>query len=154
TNETFAFEDNHPNPYVQNWNVELQREIAHNLTVEARYVGNKGTKLYGGIPINNVNIFENGILDAFNATRAGDDAPLFDRMLRGLNLGSGVIGTAATGSASLRNNTLFRGLIANGNVGAFANTLNTSSTVTNSVGGLVRNGGLPENFITVNPQFG
>jgi hypothetical protein len=152
--EAFAYADDRPNPYVQNWNVELQREIARNLTLEARYVGNKGTKLYGGIPINNVNIFENGILDAFNITRAGGNAPLFDQMLRGLNLGSGVVnGTTVTGSASLRNSTLFRALIANGNVGQFAGLLNTTTTATNVAGGLLRNGGLQENFIIVNPQF-
>src|SRR5207248_11102404 len=136
TNETFAYDSNYVNPYVQNWNVELQREIAHNLTVEARYVGNKGTKLYGVIPINNVNIFENGILDAFNLTRAGGNAPLFDQMLNGLNLGLGPVnGTTVTGSASLRQKTTTRALIANGNAGQFASCLILTSTATNQNGG-------------------
>src|SRR5206468_5323563 len=131
------------------------RSLASNLTLEARYIGSKGTKLLGGIPLNDVNIFENGILSAFNTTRAGGDALLFDQMLRGLNLGSGVInGTTVTGSASLRANTLSRGFIADGDVGQFANFLNTSTTVTGQGGGLLRNSGLfPENFIVVNPQF-
>src|SRR5207244_12035332 len=29
-----GYEDNHPNPYVQNWNIEIQRELARNLTLE------------------------------------------------------------------------------------------------------------------------
>jgi len=149
-----GFEDSRVNPYVQNWNLEIQRELAKNLTFEARYVGSKATKLWAPFPINDVNIFQNGILNAYNITRAGGDAPLFDQMLRGLNLGSGIVnGTSVTGSASLRNNTLFRAFIANGDVGQFANLLNTSTTVTGQGGGLVRNGGFPENFIVVNPQF-
>ncbi|PYS33738.1 MAG: hypothetical protein DMG14_31110, partial [Acidobacteria bacterium] len=151
-----GYEDNRVNPYVQNWNLELQRELAHNLTFEARYVGSKATKLWAPFPLNDVNIFENGILDAFNITRAGGDAPLFDQMLRGLTMNAGqgpVNGTTVTGSAALRQNTIFRASIANGDVGQFANLLNTSTTVTNVAGGLIRNGGFPENFIVVNPQL-
>ena len=59
--------------------LEIQRELAKNLTLEARYIGSKGTKLYGGISINDVNILlrpADRLLDAFNITRAGGDAPL------------------------------------------------------------------------------
>jgi hypothetical protein len=148
-------EENRVNPYIQNWNLEIQRELASNLTLEMRYIGSKGTKLWNGIPLNDVNIFENGILEAFNITRSGGNAPLFDDMLRGLNLGMGAInGTTVTASASLRNNTLTRSFIADGDVGQLANFLNTSTTVTGVGGGLLRNSRLfPENFIVVNPQF-
>ncbi|MBI2150378.1 MAG: TonB-dependent receptor [Acidobacteria bacterium] len=151
-----GFTDTRVVPYIQNWNLEIQRELASNLTLEARYIGSKGTKLWGRINLNTVNIFENGILEAFKITREGGNAPLFDQMLRGLNLGSGVInGRTVTGSASLRANTLTRGFLANGNVGQFADFLNSSPTVTNRNGGLLLNSGLfPENFIKVNPQFG
>jgi hypothetical protein len=40
-----------------------------------------------------------------------------------------------------------------GDVGQFADTLNRTTTITGLGGGLIRNGGLPENFIVVNPQF-
>ena len=94
-----GFEDNRVTPYIQNWNIEIQRELAKNLTFEARYIGSKGTKLYGRINLNTVNIFENGILDAFNTTREGGNAKLFDDMLRGLNLGMGTInGSSVTAS--------------------------------------------------------
>ena len=113
TQNLSTFEDSVSTPYIQNWNLELQHQLANNLTFEARYIGSKGTKLFGGIPINIANIFENGILDAFNITRAGGNAQLFDSMLRGLNLGSGMInGTTVTGSASLRNNTIFKTFLA------------------------------------------
>src|SRR5438093_7240991 len=53
--------------------------------------------------LNDANIFENGILDAFNVTRGGGDAALFDRMLSGLNLGLGPVnGTTVTGRSEER----------------------------------------------------
>src|SRR5439155_25567800 len=137
-----ASDENRVTQYVQNWNLEIQHSLASNLTLEARYIGSKGTKLLGGILLNDVNIFENGILAAFNTTRAGGDALLFDQMLRGLvmNTGQAPVGTAGvTGSAALRQNTLTRGFLANGNVGQLANFLNTSTTVTGQGGGLLRN---------------
>jgi hypothetical protein len=145
--------------YIQNWNLEIQRSIASNLTLEARYVASKGTKLWGGIPLNEVNIFENGFLQAFNATRSGGNAEMFDQMLRGLNFGTAgspliVNGTTVTGSAALRQNTQTRAFIANGDVGQLANFLNTNATITGQGGGILRNSGLfTENFFVVNPQF-
>jgi hypothetical protein len=113
-----------------------------------------GTKLIRGANVNEVNIFENGILDAFNVTAAGGNAPLFDRMLNGLNLGLGPVnGTTVTGSASLRGNTTTNAFLANNNAGGLANFLNTTTNFTGVAGGLLRNGSLPENFIVVNPQY-
>jgi hypothetical protein len=53
--------------------VEIQHELVKNTTVEVRYVGTKGTKLWGGINLNEVDIFKNGMLTAFNpnAPRTG-----------------------------------------------------------------------------------
>jgi hypothetical protein len=142
-------------PYVQNFNLELQRELSRNITLSVSYVGTKATKLWNGTPLNAVEIFNNGFLEAFNTTRAGGDARLFDDMLRGLNLGLGAInGTTVTGSASLRQNTNTRTNIANGNVGLVADFLNRNTSVTGRGGGFVRNSGLfPENFFVLNPQF-
>src|SRR5581483_3319167 len=89
TNALLGYDDHRVNPYVQNFSLESQRELAKNLTFEARYIGSKGTHLYGGISVNDVNIYENGILNAFNMTRAGQDAPLFDQILNGLTLNTG-----------------------------------------------------------------
>ncbi|HTM36948.1 MAG TPA: TonB-dependent receptor [Terriglobales bacterium] len=42
----------HPhNPYVQQWSFSVQRELARNTTLEANYVGNKGTHLLNRINI-------------------------------------------------------------------------------------------------------
>src|SRR5207249_1112141 len=81
-----GFTDKLVNPYIQSINLSIQREMARNLTVEVGYIGSKSTKLYTSFPINTTNVFENGILDAFNLTRAGGNAPLMDRVLNGLNV--------------------------------------------------------------------
>ena len=141
-------------PYIQNFSVELQRELVPNLTLEVRYVGTKGTKLFDTVNLNSPNVIENGLLNAFLTTAAGGDAPLFDQMLRGLNLGLGAVnGTTVTGSASLRNNSATRTFLATGNPAGLANYLNTTSAVTGVVGGLIRQNGFPENFIVTNPQY-
>src|SRR6185503_10276223 len=96
------------------------------------------------------------LLDAFNQTRAGQDAPLFDQLLRGLqlNVGQTVGANGVTGSAALRQSTLFRTFLANGNVGQFASLLNTTTAATTlGAGGIIKNGGLPDNWLVANPQY-
>ncbi|MBI4471397.1 MAG: TonB-dependent receptor [Acidobacteria bacterium] len=151
-----GYADNREIPYVQGFNLSIQRELARNLTVDISYVGSKGTKLWGPIELNEPNIFENELLSAFNVTRAGGNAPLFDRILNGLNVtGVGTVnGTTLTGSQALRRFTTTNQWIANGEVASLANWFNTTSALTGRNGGLLRNGRLPENFIVVNPQFG
>ncbi|HEY2380569.1 MAG TPA: TonB-dependent receptor, partial [Terriglobia bacterium] len=161
TNPLLGFADNRLTPYIQNFNFEIQREIAKNLTLEARYIGSKGTHLYGGLSVNDVNIYENHILDAFNITRAGGNAPLFDQMLAGITLnagtnaalGQGPVGPNLSGSAALRGNSTLKAQLANGQVASFASFLNTSTTGTNKAGGLFLKNGFPENFIVANPQY-
>jgi hypothetical protein len=140
--------------YVQNFNLELQRELLNNLTFEVRYIGTKGTKLNNSINLNSPIIVENGLLDAIRITREGGNAPLFDTMLRGLNFaGIGTVGVNVSGSAALRQFSGTRTNIANGNLAGVATYLNTNSSFTGEVGGMLRQNGLPENFIVANPQY-
>jgi hypothetical protein len=143
-------------PYIQNFNIEVQREIAPNLTMEVRYIGSKGTKLESNLFLNNPIVEENGILNAFNITATGGDAALFNQLLSGINVpGAGVVnGTTLTGSQALRLNTSTRAFLANGNVQGLADFLNQNSSFTGQVGGIMRQNGFPENFIVTNPQFG
>jgi hypothetical protein len=159
TNRTTAIQgyaDDRVAPYVQSFNLSLQRELARNMTLEIGYIGTKGTKLWSSEQLNTVNIVENGILNAFNVTRAGGNAPLFDQMLMGLNVtGVGTVnGTTLTGSEALRRFPTTNQWIANGEVANLANYFNSTPALTGSNGGILRNGRLPENFIVVNPQFG
>ncbi len=140
-----AIDDNLRQPYVQNWNASLQRELPGGLLLDLRYVGNKGTRLLRATNLNETNIVENGILDAFMQARSGQESPLLNRLLQGLR------GTA-TGSTFMRTNATLAGYLANNSVGAFANYLN-SQNVGGRNGGLLATGGFPENFVVVNPQF-
>ena len=151
-----VYDTNQVTPYIQNLNVELQREIARNLTMEVRYIGSKGTKLEGTLYLNNPMVEENGLLEAFRTTVSGGNAPLFDQIFNGLNVpGVGLVnGTTLTGSQALRQFTGTRAFLANGNVQGLADYLNQNSSFTGQVGGLLRRAGLPENFIVTNPQFG
>jgi hypothetical protein len=149
-----AFQNNLRTPYVQNWNLSIQRALPNDLTLDVRYVGTKGTKLLRTVNINEVNIFENGILQAFQTTRAGGTSPLLDQIFSGFNLGLGTInGGTVTASASLRAFSTTRVMLANNQVGTFADFLNTVS-VNGERGALLRFAGLPENWIVGNPQFG
>jgi hypothetical protein len=149
-----GFADDRVVPYVQNWNLSVQQELIRNLTLDVRYVASKGTKLRSAKQLNTINIFENGILNAFNITRAGGDAPLFDQMLNGITIGTITVGRNGSGSQALRQFATTNQWIANGEAASLANFLNSSSTGTGEAGGLLRRNGFPENFIVVNPQFG
>jgi hypothetical protein len=159
TNRSFGvtgYADDRVVPYIQSFNLSIQRELIPNLTLDVGYIGNKATKLFSSTQLNESNIFENGILDAFNTTRGGGNADLFNRIFNGINVtGVGLVnGTTLTGSEALRRFQTTNQWIANGDVGQVANYLNTTSAFTGEVGGLLRRAGLPENFIVVNPQFG
>ncbi len=143
-------------PYIQNWNASLGREIRKGLLLDVRYVGSKGTKMLRGTNINENNIFENGILNAFQTTDAGGNAPLLNQIFKGLNIPSvGVVdGVNITGSQAMRTNSTLYAYLLNNNVGGFANFLGYNTFVTGIRGGLLKNGGLPPNFVVANPQFG
>jgi hypothetical protein len=55
-------------PYVQSWNLGIQREVGFDTAVEARYVGTKGTKLTRSIDINQI-LFPSGYLNDFVRAR-------------------------------------------------------------------------------------
>src|ERR1043165_5852176 len=110
--------------------------------------------------LNEADFRNNGVLQSLAVTRAGGDAPMFDQMFKGLNLGNGVVGSALSGSEALRRNASFRTLIANGDFAAVARLLNTTNIGTVQpagqiiAGGTLRSSGLfPENFIAGSPQF-
>jgi hypothetical protein len=52
-------------PYVQAWNIGVQRQVARNTVVELRYLGNRAYNAWHTFSLNEVNIFENGFLDEF-----------------------------------------------------------------------------------------
>jgi hypothetical protein len=147
-------------PYVQTFTLGVTRSLASNLTLDVRYIGTRGMKLHSTMNLNEADFRNNGLLKALEITRAGGDAPMFDQMFKGLNLGSGVVGTAISGSEALRRNSSFRSFIANGDFANVARALNSTNVGTVQpagqiiAGGTLRSSGLfPENFFVVNPQF-
>ena len=52
-------------PYVQSWNIGVQRALSKTTVVEARYLGNRSTNVWRTYNVNEVNIIENGFLNEF-----------------------------------------------------------------------------------------
>lgn len=67
-----AFDENLKTPYLHDYNLGFQYEIFKGTSLEVRYVGNRGRKLYRGYDVNQVNVFAKDtvsgqtFLDAFN----------------------------------------------------------------------------------------
>ena len=57
-------------PYIENWNIGLQRQFPSNTVVEVDYVGNHSIHMWMNYDLNEVNIFENGFLSQFKTAQA------------------------------------------------------------------------------------
>ncbi len=57
-------------PYVQSWNLGVQRSLTNSLVVEVRYNGNRSIHQWISIDPNEVNVFENGFLGEFKNAQA------------------------------------------------------------------------------------
>src|SRR6185295_12134310 len=141
-------------PYTQNWNFEIQREVAKDFTVEARYIGSKGTKRTGGYSVNSIaGLGRNkNLFDEYNIVRNGGESALFNTMLMGANLSGVINATTYTGSMALRTNTNTRADLANGNVGTLINRINTN-LLGGDNGTALRRAGYAENYIVPSPQY-
>jgi hypothetical protein len=158
------YDANYTTPYVQTMTLGVTRSITSNITLDVRYIGTRGVKLHGSYNLNDADFRNNGLLQALETTRAGGNAPMFDVMLNGLNLGTAqaplIVGQNVTGSEALRRNATFYTNIANGNYVAVARTLSSTNLGTTQPAGTISGAGLlrssgqfPANFIVVNPQF-
>jgi hypothetical protein len=65
SNSFFAMNPNIRYPYVEQYNIGIQREVARGTVVEARYVGNMSMHSWMSYNINEPNIYENGFLTEF-----------------------------------------------------------------------------------------
>jgi hypothetical protein len=143
-----------------------------------RYIGTLSRKQWDPVVnINQPNFLYNGLLQAFDAARAGNDSSpalrVLEDMFRGINVagtgygpvGSTFNGVLQTAGMHLRANTTLRQNLANGNYSALAGSLNTLNYDAASnpalpvvpsgvVGSVMRQNGFAENFIVTNPQFG
>src|SRR5215813_7441552 len=162
------FDPNLKPGYTQSYTFGFQRELNKNTAVEVRYVGTHGTRLWRQYNYNEVNIFENGFLDAFKA--AQNNLAIFTRANPGCvaagncNYGNTglpgqvavpLITTAVGSSTDLTTATL----LTQGQAGNLANTIAGNSTRMNRLIGAnlvpfvtLPNGQKVSNFFIVNPQ--
>ena len=61
-----VMDPNLKNGYVQQWNLNIQRQIARNTILDVGYVANRGVKLFFQTNLNQSYIYNNGFLTAFN----------------------------------------------------------------------------------------
>jgi hypothetical protein len=153
-----VYDPNFVTPYIQNLTLSVTRSIGSKLTVDVRYIGTLSRKSVSSFDLNTPNFMTNGLLQAFNAARYGDDTnsatQLLDQIL------SPVRG-ATSGAKWLRTSPGYPTLkqyLANGNYSALTTALSNfvqpgTSGAKTVRGYLLRNAGLPENFIATNPQF-
>jgi len=147
-------------PTIYTMTFGVTRSLTSTTILEVRYAGTRGNRLHSTLNLNEADFRNNGLIQALDITRSGGDAVMFEQMLRGLDIGSGVVGSTVSGSESLRRHASFRGPIANGDYAAVARLLNTTNIGTvqpagqTIAGGTLRSSGLfPENFFVTNPQF-
>jgi hypothetical protein len=152
TQTLYAYDYDLRTPYTQNYNFTITRALGSAWTMDVAYVGSSSHQLVSTVNTNEVNIYENGILNAFNTVRAGGDSPLIDQIFSASRYG-GAVATAGTGSKYVLTNSATQGFFANNNPGGFANYISTTNALSGSAGGLLTNAGLPLNFIVANPQF-
>src|SRR5215472_4147878 len=168
-----AFDPNLRTPRVQSWSVGIQRELGKDTALEIRYVANHATGLWRQDNINEVNIFENGFLNEFNAAKAnlvanvaGGCGNRFDPRVGCSSNALPIMTAAFAGLLSSQGftNSGFIGNLNNGAAGAFANTLATTANYMCNLAG--KNafpgapcpaaapsvGAFPANFFMVNPN--
>jgi len=157
-NGLWTFDPNLRVPYVQQWSLGIEREIANNTAFEVRYVGNHAVKIFRAVDINEVNIFENGFLQEFlnaqkNLAANGGSSfafggpgtvplPIFNTLF------AGVANSSAFGSST------FITQLNNNNVGAMAFSLANSPTYSKNRANLTLNGQPAPNFFLANPNAG
>jgi hypothetical protein len=150
-------------PYTQNWNVEVQRQVSKDMSVDLRYVGTKGSKLWSNVDLNTLNWYESAnssaLFAAFNTARAGGESPLLNQLFNGIALTGTCTGGVAgcTGAQIIRTNSTTRAQLANGSFGAFLNSLNTNlnyvGNPSSDSGSILRHAGFPDNYLVPDPQY-
>src|SRR5207244_7411147 len=115
-------------PYAENVTLSVTRSIRSNLTLDVRYIGTLSRKQWDPVVnINQPNFLYNGLRDAFDAARAGNDSSpslkVLEDMFRGMNVagaGFGPVGSRVncvlqTAGMHLRANTTLVQHHSNGN---------------------------------------
>jgi len=143
-----VFDPSTRSPKTYQWGISAQREIGFKSVVELNYIGRKGVGLYGAYDVNQVDIFNNGFLGAFNTVRAGGESALINSLL---SADAGRIAAGVTGSVFLRN-TLAAAAVTQGSAATAANAIATRRNSGATVPVIVQSGFSPF-FFRSYPQF-
>jgi len=147
-NSFWAMNPNIRQPYVEQWNFGIERQLGGGTALEVRYVGNMGQHGWMSYNINEVNIFENGFLTEFKNAQnnlaisqaAGKGNTFANQGLPGqvpLPIFAAAFGGATTGSLYTQFITQLKSAATGGTgaVGTVANTLaSTQSYICNMFG--------------------
>ena len=166
-----VYDPNVRSPYIQSLNMSLTRSLGRYFTADIRYIGTLSRKMLDTICVtcdttahltnlNQVNLFNNGLMDALKIARAGGAAPMLDEYIKPGHL-IVVDGNAnMTGSEQVR--AMYGANLANGNMQAIARSLALENGSPTSIlgqvpagirGRVLREGGAPETLIFANPQY-
>jgi hypothetical protein len=66
----YAIDPKIKTPYVQQWNLSIQRDLGWNTTLTVSYIGNHGVGLFRAIDVNELLLQQNGFLADFNRARS------------------------------------------------------------------------------------
>ncbi len=127
------------NGYVQQFNLNIQRQIGKNTILDVGFVGNRGDKLVYEVNLNQSHIFNNGFLPAFQQLAANVTTPT---LVPATNQLVEIFGTAQAAISSIGASNL-----TNGAVGTAAATID-QSYYTKYAGA-----GLSEYYLRNFPQF-
>jgi Carboxypeptidase regulatory-like domain/TonB dependent receptor-like, beta-barrel len=140
-----AFDQNLRVPYVQQWTLGIQRELARSTALEIRYVGNHGVGLYRAQDLDQINLTP-ALLSEFNT--------IADNVLNNHSAATPVL-TAMGFPTSLLTSSTFKTPLQQGAAGQFwflAQSNCTQRFLTNA--GCAGLGNFPANFFIANPITG
>src|SRR5262245_4662669 len=87
-----VFDPNYTTPYIQNLTASLTHTISSKFTLDVRYIGTLSRKLGNTFNLNQLNIFQNGLFEAFEAARNGGESELLDRIFKGVDMRTSTAG--------------------------------------------------------------
>ena len=125
--------------YVQQWNLNIQRQIAKNTILDVGYVANRGVKLFFQTNLDQSYIYNNGFLTAFNQI-AGNLTNL-----SAVPAGNPIV--SIFGSASAAVSAIGSSVFSTGQVGTAANTIDVNNYTKYSAAGI------SEYYLRHFPQF-
>lgn len=166
----YGLNPNIQQPYLEQWNIGVQRSLGKSSALEVRYVGNLALHQWLGYNINEVNVFENGFLTQFNQAATnltinqanGKGATFANNGLPGQSA-LPIFASAFGAATSNYTNGTYLTYLQTGAAGSFANSLAGNTTFfCNMVGTtafpacatkgtFAATGAYPINFWQVNP---